>query len=72
MAHIVLSDEQVETLQTALEPVELRDRDGRVIRVIAPAWSKEDITKAKEALASNGPWHTTEQVLKHLQSLEQQ
>lgn len=71
MPHIVLSDDQARVVATSLHPVQVRDAKGNLLGTIPPIWTEEDIAEAKRALASNGPWYTTEQVLAHLRSLEQ-
>lgn len=71
MAHITLSEEQTQALTASLEPIEIRDAYGRVLAVVPPVWTREDIEEAKRRLADpNTKWYTTEQVLAHLRSLE--
>lgn len=69
MPQIVLSDEQASVVAAALEPVSVRDARGNFLGTIPPLWTREDIEKAKKALASDQPRHTTAQVLAYLRSL---
>jgi hypothetical protein len=69
MPHIVLNEEQAKIVATALEPVQLRDAKGYVLRTIPPIWTEEDIAEAKKRLASDEPRYTTAQVLAYLRSL---
>lgn len=71
MNQIVLTDEQVRAVAVALKPVPVVDSRGNILGTFSPIWTEEDIAEAKRILASGGPWHTTEQVLAHLRSLEQ-
>lgn len=72
MAHIVLSEEQARVVMSALGPVEVRDPRGRVLGTLPPAWAEEEVAQAKRVLATNQRWHSTQDVLTHLRSLEQQ
>ena len=71
MAQIVLSDDQAKAVQTALEPVELRDQRGNLLGYVSLPPGDAEIAEAKRRLESAGPWHTTEEVMDHLRSLEQ-
>ena len=70
MHHIVVDDQQAKLIAEATESVEIRDPQGRHLGYVAHGFTDEDIALAKNRLASNGPRHTTQQVLDHLQSLE--
>ena len=72
MLQIVLNAEQAKVVATALTPVQVRDGNGNVLGIIPPRWTEQDIEEAKHVLATNQVWHTTEQVLAHLQSLEKE
>jgi hypothetical protein len=73
MPHITLNAEQTALLTTSLDPVEIRDCTGRVVAVVVPTWSREDIEEAKRILADpNTEWFTSEEVRAHLQSLEKE
>ena len=73
MPQIVLNTEQTEILTKALDPVEIHDASGRIVAVVAPDWTREDIARAKQILADpTMEWHTFDQVMAHLRSLEKQ
>ena len=69
MTQIILDDKQAEVLADALEPVAVCDPKGDIVAYIEPIWSRADIAKAKQRLASNQPRYTTKEVLNHLRSL---
>lgn len=71
MSQIVLSAHQVQFVVAASDPVELRDDQGTLLGYVARPPADTEVAAAKRRLTSGGPWHTTEQVLKHLESLEQ-
>jgi len=68
---IVLSDDQAQAIRSAAGPVELRDREGRLLGYVPRPFTKERIADALRRAQSEGPWHTTEQVLDHVKSLDQ-
>jgi hypothetical protein len=69
MPHIVLTDEQVQIIEQAHEPVEVRRTDGRVLSLIEPPWTAEQIAEIKKR-ASSEPCYSGEQVQEHLRLLE--
>lgn len=71
MIKIVLNDDQAKAVEEAAGPVELRDQRGGLVGYVSRPPSNQEIEDAKRRLSSSGPWYTTEQVLSHLQSLEQ-
>jgi hypothetical protein len=71
MTQIILSAEQAQAVIAASDAVELRDDQGLLLGYVARPASKGEVAEAKRRLESDGPWHTTEHVLKHLNSLEQ-
>ncbi len=71
MTQIVLSADQAQLVIKASDAVELRDDRGTLLGYVARPPSDTEVTDARRRLASDGPWHTTDQVLKHLESLEQ-
>lgn len=71
MVRIVLNDDQVKLLSQAKEPIEFRDARGRHLGYFEHGVTEDDIELALKSLRSEGPRYTTEEVLKHLQSLEQ-
>jgi len=72
MQDVILTDEQVKVVTSALQPVPARDRSGNVVGVISPVWTEEEMAEAKRRLASNEPHYTTAEVLNHLRSLDMQ
>jgi len=72
MTEIILSADQIQAVVNATDAVELRDDQGNLVGYVARPPSDAEITDARRRLESDGPWHTTEQVLKHLGSLEQE
>ena len=71
MTQIVLSDDQARAVQAATDAVEIRDQRGNLLGYVSPPPSGVEIAEAKRRLESDGPWHTTEQVMDYLTSLEQ-
>jgi hypothetical protein len=69
MPEIILTEEQVQVVASALAPVQVRDSKGNVLGTLAPLWTEEDIAQARRALDENQTWCTTDQVLAHLRSL---
>ena len=51
MPQIILNAEQAKTVASALDPIEVRDEKGAYLGTLAPIWTREDIEKAKKALA---------------------
>jgi hypothetical protein len=72
MNQIVLSDEQIKVVVTAISPVEVVDRHGNTLGYLPPLWTAEDLAAAREVLSSETEWFTTESVLAHLRSLDLQ
>jgi hypothetical protein len=72
MSPIVLNDEQAKQAASSLKPVEVCDSRGNILGTFTPFWTEEDIAEAKRRLESDEPRYTTEQVLRHLESLEPQ
>ncbi len=71
VTHIILNDDQVKAVQAAATGVELRDAEGHVVGYVAKPASKDVVAEAKRRLNSDGPWHTTQEVLDSLNALEQ-
>lgn len=70
MARIVLDEKQAAVLASAREAVEVCDAAGNVLGYVELVFSSEDIAEAKRRAAMPGKWHTSEQVLEHLRSLD--
>lgn len=71
MTEIILSADQIQVVVGATDVVALRDDQGKLLGYVARPPSDAEVSEAKRRLESDGPWHTTQQVLKHLDSLEQ-
>ena len=71
MPHIVVDDQQARVISEATGTVEIRDREGKHLGYVAHGFTDEDIAIAKRRLASDEPRYTTQEVLDHLQSLQQ-
>lgn len=72
MSHLVLDDEQAQAVTNSRGDIQVRDRKGNILGYMSPDFTAADIAEAKRRLASDQPRHTTQQVLKHLRSLEPQ
>jgi hypothetical protein len=85
MNYIIHDPQQAAFLAQATECVEIRAPDGTLLgsfyphrraEAVAPPdlypFTEADIAEAKRRLASNSPRFTTQQVLDHLRSLENQ
>jgi hypothetical protein len=71
MPYITLTAEQTKVLATALDPVEIRDVNGRVVAVVSPIWTRDDIARARQVLADpSRKWYTFDEVMARLRSLE--
>jgi hypothetical protein len=70
MVQIVATPDQAKLLAEANESVEIVDANGKRLGYFARPFTNEDISIAKERLASDEPRYTTEQVLEHLRKLE--
>ena len=71
MTHIVVDDEQARIISGSGESIEIRDRNGKHLGYVAHGFTDEDIALAKERMASDEPRYTTQEVLSHIESLEQ-
>ncbi|MFL5246039.1 MAG: hypothetical protein ACJ8FY_28545 [Gemmataceae bacterium] len=71
MTQLVLTEEQARLIRQALEPLQLCDPQGNVLRTIEPELTGEFIAELKRRAASPGPHYTSEQVQSHLQGLEE-
>ena len=80
MSQITLTPEQAGILAHADFPIAIRHPDGSTVAYLTrsgnlysgsgPEFTPEEVTAAEEALKSNGPWYSTQEVLDHLRSLE--
>ena len=72
MPYIVVNDEQARIILGSAENIEIRDRSGKHLGYVAHGFTDEDIAIARERMASDEPRHTTQEILDHIQSLEQE
>ena len=72
MAHIVVDDAQAKLISEATERIEIRDRHGKHLGYVFSDFTEAEIAAAKQRRESSEARHSTEEVLKHLQSLVQQ
>lgn len=72
MSQIIVDDEQARLIAQSKEPVQIRDRSGRVLGYVSHGFTEEDIAIAKERAASDEPRYTTQEVLNYLRSLDSQ
>lgn len=80
MTQITLTPEQAATLAGAKGLVALRRPDGTFVGWISPTtkfiipnecpFTPEEIAAAEKEAESEGPWHTTREVLDHLKTLK--
>ncbi len=71
MPHIVVNDEQAKIISESAVSIEIRDRSGKHLGYVAHGFTDEDVAIAKQRMASDEPRYTTQEVLDHIQSLEQ-
>ena len=72
MPHIVVDDKQAQIIAGSTESVEIRDQHGKHLGYVAHQFTDEDIAIAKRRMASDEPRYKTQEVLDHIQSLDQQ
>ncbi len=72
MVHIVVDDQQAKLITEATDCVEIRDLHGRHLGYVAHEFTGDDIAMAKQRLAPERLRYTTQEVLAHLRSLEQE
>lgn len=70
MSRIILSDDQLQTVHTATDSVEIRDQQGNLIGYVTRPPSADEIAEATRRLQSDGPWESTKEVLDSLKSME--
>jgi len=79
MTQIILNSEQAAIFNSATEPVRVCFPNGviagwlkRDITPKEPIFTPEEIAEAERRANAPGRWYTTQEVLEHLKSLEQQ
>ena len=80
MSQITLTSEQEKVLSQGNYPIAIRHPDGTTVAYLTragnlysgggPEFTPAEIAAAEEALKSNGPWYSTQEVRDHLRSLE--
>ena len=79
MPELALNDEQAEVVRGANALVAVRDSSGKLIGHVLPevdaeklrnSFTEEELREAKRRAKSDGPWHTTQEVLARLADLE--
>jgi hypothetical protein len=80
MTRVIVDETLRNKLGNLLEPVELCDESGRVLARVVPLQDLDDYELWEPPISEeelqrrerSEKWHTTEQVLAHLRSLEKQ
>lgn len=79
MIELVVNDDQASVIAAATTAIPIRDSNGKLIGLAARiadeqgkqcGFTPDEIAEAEKRLDSDGPWHTTQDVLKHVRSLE--
>lgn len=82
MNHLTADQVLLERLAGVMEPVEIRDPDGKVLGTFTPALSPEEAEAYRKAAElfdpaeldrierEGGPFYTIEQVWEHIHSME--
>ena len=70
MSHITVDDQQAKAITNAHGHIEVHDQHGNCLGVVVQGISHSAVETAQRRDESDGPWRTTEQVLKRLESLE--
>jgi len=70
MTRIVLTEEQAKLLSPT-ELIQICDPGGRLLAVIPPDLTPEELAKIPRAKDCTGPWVTSEQIRQTLQTLEE-
>src|SRR5437868_5786550 len=72
MTQLILTEDQARVLRQTLEPLQLCDPQGNVLRTLEPTETEEIIAELKRRAASPGPRYTGAQVQDRLQTLEKE
>lgn len=70
MVQIVLNNEQARRLAESDDTVVFVDPEGHVLATLDGTFSPEEVQAAERRAGSRGPWHSTDEVIAHLRSLE--
>jgi hypothetical protein len=69
MVQLIVDDAQAQLIRESSEPIEIVDRAGHRIGILDRDWTPEELAEAERLARSDGPWHTTQEVLANLRSL---
>jgi len=73
MVQVILTEDQARLVQQAMgERVQLCAPNGKVLRLIDPVFSPEEIAEAKKRAQSPGPWYSGAQVQARLRALQEE
>lgn len=72
MVQVILTEEQAQLIRKAIEQVQLRDPEGKVVAIIEPEQILEFLAEIKRQAASPGPYYTGEQVQARLRALQEE
>jgi len=70
MTQIVLDEKQAAALIASRGQVRLCDAVGKVLGIAHPVFSPEEVDEATRRASSPGIWHTTDEALKRLRSID--
>ncbi|HVA46817.1 MAG TPA: hypothetical protein VNH11_10670 [Pirellulales bacterium] len=70
--HSVVDDQEAALIKKAAKMVQVVDKEGNLVGYVTPAPIDEELEKWRQRLTVDEPTFTTEEVLNHLRSLEQQ
>ncbi len=70
MPQVILDETQAAIVRDSDEPVEIIDRDGKWLGVVAGRFNRCDLEEARQRALSAGPWHPTREILDHLRALD--
>jgi hypothetical protein len=68
MNHITLSTEQLNVVAQAQQPIAVHDEQGQLRGYIAVVISGQELSEAKQVLASREPRFTTDEVMRAIES----
>lgn len=70
MPELQLTQEEVQVVSTADDPIFVGDSECLRVAVSQATWTEEDLARARRNMESNEPCYTIEEVLASLQLLE--
>ena len=66
MSYITVDDQQAKTITNAQGHIDVHDQHGNCLGVVIQGISRAAVETAKRRAETDGPWRTTDQVLKRL------